>query len=159
MKPILSGNYIFKIYEESGKTILYKRFIVLDKQIYIDANVKRATLAKDRNTKHEIDLIIKHPNLIIGDPFSDITVHIKQNNREDNSITDLKPQFVRNDELIYDYEDANTFWGNNEFRYFDIKSLRYQSERIKKLFLTALIIMSIFLMIRNALLIVTLFLN
>jgi len=133
MKPILSGNYIFKIYEENGNTIIYKRFIVLENKIHIDANVRRATLAKDRNTKHEIDFTIKHPNFIIGDPFSDIIVHIKQNNREDNNITDLKPQFVRNDELIYDYEDGNTFWGNNEFRYFDIKSLRYQSERIKKI--------------------------
>jgi hypothetical protein len=133
IKPRLSGNYIFKIYEENGNTIIYKRFMVLENQLHVNANVRRATLAEDRNTKHEVDFTIKHPNLIIGDPFSDIKVHIKQNNREDNAITDLKPQFVRNDELIYDYENSNTFWGNNEFRYFDFKSLRYQSERIKNI--------------------------
>ena len=60
-------------------------------------------------------------------------MHIKQNNKEDNIITNLIPQFVRNDELIYDYEDGNTFWGNNEFRHFDFKSLRYQSERVKSI--------------------------
>ena len=133
IKPILSGNYVFKIYEEGGKTMAYKRFMVLDTKLNIEANVRRATLAEDRNTKHEIDFTIKHPNLVVADPFSDIKVHIKQNNREDNAITNLTPLFVKNDELIYDYDDDNTFWGNNEFRHFDIKSLRYQSERIKNI--------------------------
>ena len=133
MKPILSGNYIFKIYENDGNIIAYKRFMVLDKQISIEANVRRATLAADRNTKHEIDFNIKHPKLTISDPFSDIKVHVKQNNKNDNAITHLTPIFVKNNELKYDYENENTFWGNNEYRYFDIKSLRFYSERIKSI--------------------------
>ena len=133
IKPLLSGNYIFRVYEEGGANIFYKKFMVLETKLNIEANVRRATLAEDRNTKHEIDFSIKHQNLVVADPFSDVKVHIKQNNREDNAITDLTPLFVKNDELIYDYEDDNTFWGNNEFRHFDIKSLRYQSERIKSI--------------------------
>lgn len=133
IKPILSGNYVFKIYEEGGKTIAYKRFMILETKVTIEAQVRKATLANNRNTKHEIDFTIKHPNLIIADPFSDIKVTIKQNNKEDNCITDLIPIYVRNNKLIYDYEDDNTFFGNNEFRHFDIKSLRFQSERIKKI--------------------------
>jgi len=133
IKPILSGNYVFKIFEEGGKTIAYKRFMVLDTKLNIEANVRRATLAEDRNSKHEIDFTIKHHNLVVADPFADIKVHIKQNNREDNAITNLTPLFVKNDELIYDYDDDNTFWANNEFRHFDFKSLRYQSERIKNI--------------------------
>jgi len=133
LKPILSGNYVFKIFKEGGETIAYKRFMILDTKLTIEAQVRRATLANDRNTKHEIDFTIKHPNLIVADPFSDIKVTIKQNNKEDNSITDLTPIYVKNNELIYDYDDDNTFLGNNEFRHFDIKSLRFQSDRIKKI--------------------------
>jgi hypothetical protein len=133
IKPLISGNYVFKIFEQNGETVAYKRFMVLDTQLNIDATVRRATLADNRNTKHEIDFTIQHPNLVVADPFSDIKVHIKQNNREDNAITYLTPLFVKNDELIYDYDDDNVFWGNNEFRHFDIKSLRYQSERIKQI--------------------------
>jgi len=131
MKAILSGNYVFKIFEEGGETVAYKRFMILETKLTIEAQVRRATLAEDRNTKHEIDFTIKHPNLVVADPFSDIKVTIKQNNKEDNAITDLTPIFVKNNELVYDYEDDNTFWGNNEFRHFDIKSLRFQSDRIK----------------------------
>ena len=131
MKPLLSGNYIFKIYDNNGNDIIYKRFMIIDTQLQIDANIRRATLVKDRKYKHEIDFIIKHPNLIIVDPFKDIKVHIKQNNMDYNSVTDLTPKFIKNDELVYDYEYENTFWGNNEFRHFDFKSLRYKSEKIK----------------------------
>ena len=131
MKALLSGNYVFKIFEEGGKTVAYKRFMILETKVTIEAQVRRATLAEDRKTKHEIDFTIKHPNLVVADPFSDIKVAIKQNNKEDNAITDLTPIFVKNNELVYDYEDDNTFWANNEFRHFDIKSLRFQSDRIK----------------------------
>jgi len=133
LKPILSGNYVFKIFEEGGETIAYKRFMILETKLTIEAQVRRATLADDRNTKHEIDFTIKHPNLVVTDPFADIKVTIKQNNKEDNAITGLTPIFVKNNELIYDYEDDNTFLGNNEFRHFDIKSLRFQSDRIKEI--------------------------
>mgnify|MGYP001242026592 CR=1 FL=1 len=133
MKPIISGNYIFKIYDENKNTILHKRFMVLDNKTNIYANITRATLADYRNTKHEINFTVEHPRLVVKDPFSDIKVHIKQNNREDNTISDLKPKFVRNNELIYNYNYDNTFWANNEFRHFDFKSLRYQSERVRRI--------------------------
>ena len=133
LKPILSGNYVFKIFEEGGETVAYKRFMILETKLTIEAQVRRATLADDRNIKHEIDFTIKHPNLVVADPFSDIKVTIKQNNKEDNAITGLTPIFVKNNELVYDYEDDNTFLGNNEFRHFDIKSLRFQSDRIKEI--------------------------
>ena len=131
LKPILSGNYVLEIFEKGNKTIAFKRFMILENKLSIEAQVRRATLANDRNIKHEIDFTIKHPNLVVADPFSDIKITIKQNNKEDNAITDLTPIYVKNNELIYDYEDNNTFLGNNEFRHFDIKSLRFQSDRIK----------------------------
>ena len=133
MKALLSGNYVFKIFEEGGKTVAYKRFMILETKVTVEVQVRRATLAEDRKTKHEIDFTIKHPNLVVADPFSDIKVTIKQNNKEDNAITDLTPTFVKNNELVYDYEDDNTFWANNEFRHFDIKSLRFHSDRIKEI--------------------------
>ena len=46
---------------------------------------------------------------------------------------DLKPLFVRNTELVYDYEDQNLFFGGNEYRSFDIKSLKYQSAEIESI--------------------------
>ena len=133
IKPILSGNYVFKIYEENGDVSLFKRFMVLDSKVTIKSNVRKATLAEYRAIKHEIDFSINHKDIHVSDPFTEIKVHIKQNNNEENTVTNLSPLFVKNKDLIYDYEEENTFFGNNEFRHFDFSSLRYQSERIQKI--------------------------
>ena len=133
LKPLLSGNYKFKIYDLNGDTLFNKRFMVLENKINIDLNIKKATLSSDRKIKHELDFTLNHQNINIVDPFSQIKVIVKQNNKEDNAITNLKPLYIRNNTLIYDYNEENTFFGNNEFRHFDIKSLRYFSERIKNI--------------------------
>jgi len=59
-----------------------------------------------------------------------LNVAILQNNRWDNAITDLQPMYVKNNELTYDYNDENNFNGTNEFRFFDLKSLRYASNEV-----------------------------
>lgn len=133
VKPKVSGNYIFQIFEENKNIVLTKRFMVLDNKVVIDSKIRRATLADFRATRHEIDFSINYNNVNIADPYSEITVHIKQNNSEENIITDLHPLFVKNQKLIYDYESENTFLGNNEFRHFDFSSLRYQSNRISEI--------------------------
>lgn len=135
LKPLLSGNYIIKVFVNNNpkEVVLTRRFMVLDEKLNISSNVKRATLIDDREYKQEIDFTISHSNVYVANPYSDIKVVIKQNNREDNSITNLQPLFVKQDQLIYNYESENTFEAGNEFRHFDIKSIRYQSERIKEI--------------------------
>ena len=130
--PIISGNYKIHVFDDYGDTIISKKFMVIEKKINIESRVKRATLANDRKTKHEIDFTIKHPNLIVNDPFTDIEVVIQQNNNL-NVLKDLKPIYVKNNELIYDYNDENTFFGLNEYRNFSTESIRYFSEKVKNI--------------------------
>jgi hypothetical protein len=130
--PIISGNYKIHVFDNYGDTIISKKFMVIEKKINIESRVKRATLANDRKTKHEIDFTIKHPNLIVNDPFTDIEVVIQQNNNL-NVLKDLKPIYVKNNELIYDYNDENTFFGLNEYRSFSTESIRYFSEKVKNI--------------------------
>ena len=130
--PIISGNYKIHVFDNYGDTIISKKFMVIEKKINIESRVKRATLANDRKTKHEIDFTIKHPNLIVDDPFTDIEVVIQQNNNL-NVLKDLKPIYVKNNELIYDYNDENTFFGLNEYRNFNTESIRYFSEKVKNI--------------------------
>ena len=134
LKPTISGNYKLKVFDSYGDTVFSKKFMVLEKKINLEVNIKKATLSQERKIKHEIDFIINHKNFDIVDPFSQVKVIIKQNNKDDNAITDLKPMYIRNSSLIYDFNEENTFLGNNEFRHFDIRSMRYYSERIKSIY-------------------------
>jgi hypothetical protein len=54
-----------------------------------------------------------------------------QNARWDNAITGLKPQFITNNKLDYNYLDQTLFNGGNEFRWFDIRNLRQFSPNVK----------------------------
>lgn len=132
MTPIYSGNYVIHVFDEENpkEVILSKRMRIIDNKIKVNGNVKRATDLDQRNYQHEIDFTLIHSGLTIDDPFNDIKVIISQNNRWDNAIRDLQPNFVNNGQLIYDQEDFNLFDGGNEYRFFETKSLRYLSERL-----------------------------
>jgi hypothetical protein len=56
-----------------------------------------------------------------------------QNNRQDNVISDVKPMYIRNREVSYENDEMLVFPGGNEFRNFDTKSLRYQTEFIRNI--------------------------
>jgi len=132
LRPILSGNYVLIVFPEGHKEkpILSKRFMVMDEKIIVKGTVKRATDLEQRNYQHEIDFSIEHLGYTIDNPFGDITPVITQNNRWDNAIFGLQAVFVKDHEIIYDYEEENTFDGGNEYRFFDCQSLRYLSERL-----------------------------
>lgn len=127
-----SGNYIIKVYANNNEDdlLLTRRFFVVEQRLSIESNIHMATLARHRDYKQEVDFTINTQNYNIQDPYADIQVVLSQNRRWDNAIFNLKPLFVRTPELIYNYEDNNLFDGNNEFRFFDAKDLRYQSMNV-----------------------------
>jgi len=132
MRPTLSGNHLLIVYPEGekDKPILSKRMMIMDKKVSVEGSVKRATNLEQRNYQHEIDFSIMHTGYTIDNPFGDIKILITQNDRWDNAVSGLKPVFVKDNEINYDYEEENCFDGGNEYRFFDFQSLRYLSERL-----------------------------
>jgi hypothetical protein len=129
LKPRLSGNYILKVYIGTvDSTCFTRRFMILDNKLTIDGRVKAASVIEERNYRQEADFIINTGTWSISNPFSDLYVVITQNGRWDNAIRGLKPKMVVGNKLDFNYETENLFNGGNEFRSFDIKSLKYNSE-------------------------------
>ncbi|MCK5822656.1 MAG: DUF5103 domain-containing protein [Bacteroidales bacterium] len=128
----LSGNYVIKVYQDYNQdsVVFTKRFSILDQQVNINAVVKKPIIIEYSNTSQEIDFSIIHNSFPIDDPYNNLKVIIRQNNRFDNSIKNLKPLFVKDNLLIYDYDEDNLFTGGNEFRDFDIKTLRYKTQHV-----------------------------
>ena len=87
--------------------------------VNIEGTVRRATLDAFKGENQEIDFTIYHDNLNILYPNEEVKVVIMQNNRWDNAIRNLKPLFIRDRMLVYDYNKENVFVAGNEFRYFD----------------------------------------
>lgn len=133
-----SGNYILRVYsrDQQGNEInaFTRKFMVVDPKVSIIANITRAGTSEDYETKQEVDFTINTPGFHIDAPYQDIKVVILQNWRWDIALTNLKPYMVYNDKLDYSFDNGtNLFDGLNEFRRFDLKSVRLISEKIREI--------------------------
>ncbi len=132
LKLNYSGNYVLVVYEDHNKekVVITQRFYVVEPKVAIDGNVHRATLDPFEGSNQEIDFVITHDNLPIENPQRDVKVVLMQNGRWDNAIRNLKPLYIRQKRLEYDYQRENVFQAGNEFRYFDNRSNRFNGENI-----------------------------
>jgi hypothetical protein len=132
----LSGNYIIKVFRpgEPDKPVLTRRFLVVEELVQINAAVIRPQLTQFYNTGQQVNFTVSFSSLNANDPYRDFTVFILQNGKWINAKTNLKPDFIGSNELKFNSLSTKTiFPGGNEYRYFDIKSIRYQSEFIRKI--------------------------
>lgn len=127
-----SGNYVIKVFAgyDKKQLVLTRRFMLFENKITLETDVHPASGADTRRSHQEVDFTIYHNGYDINNPFSDLKILLVQNDRWDNSIKDLKPIFIKDKELVYDYERENLFKGGNEFRPFDFRSLHFNSARL-----------------------------
>ncbi len=128
----LSGNYVLVVYEDEHerRPALTRRFVVVEPLVQIDARVVRPARVDLSDTHHEVDFIVHHPGLQIRSPRTEIAAHVLQNGRWDNAVTDLNPLFVYRQRLSFDYQDKVVFAAGKEFRYADLRSLRFPTEGV-----------------------------
>jgi hypothetical protein len=127
-----SGNYVLVVYEDQDKDklVLTRRFQVLEPKVSVAGIVKRATFDPFKGDNQEVDFTIYHENLPILNPREEVKVVIMKNGRWDTAIRDLKPLFIKEHELDYNYDKENVFPGGNEYRYFDIRTRKYTGENV-----------------------------
>ncbi|MFO7851820.1 MAG: DUF5103 domain-containing protein [Bacteroidota bacterium] len=132
----VSGNYIIKVYPfgEPGNPVLSKRFMISEAATPIRATTSRSKLAGYYETGQQIVFSVNHSSLDIVDPYNTIFSTVLKNGRWDNARKNLKPDFTSSYTLEYNgLSDLNIFPGGSEYRYFDIRSIRYQTEYIKNI--------------------------
>lgn len=132
--PLVSGNYIFKVYlEEPGNTILTKKFYVHEGVAEIKAEISQPGTGQHKLSGQEIDfnLFVNTGNLV--NPGSNIHIFVNQNNSPLNELHGLSPTFIGMNELNYKPSGGYIFPGGNEFLDIDMKSIRYMSPEVKKI--------------------------
>lgn len=131
-----SGNYLALVYlnGDRNEIVLTRRFLVYDSKVNIGYSFRQSMGDDEQFSKQHLDFKISHAAYNITNPNTDLNVTILQNNRWDNAVTNIKPTFLGLGELTYSLDDASTFSGGNEFRYFDIRSTRFLTERVKDVY-------------------------
>jgi len=128
----MSGNYILQVVDEldENKVVLQKRFWVSEEIVDMSLRVRRPLDINYVDEGQELELKIQHSRLDIPEPFSDLYVEIRQNNRQEERLAGIKPVFVHDYELIYTFNEKMILHGCNEFRNLNIYNLKYNSEDV-----------------------------
>ena len=128
-----SGNYLLKVYDnEDEKTLVFtRRFMIVDPRFLVSADVLLPRMVKRNKTHQEIDFTVTHKGIRVANPRQEIKVVVMQNGRWDNAIQDIKPQFIKGETLQYFLMNKVVFPAGKEFRYVDLRSLRFRSEKVK----------------------------
>ncbi len=106
---------------------------VLTPLVAIGAEVVRSMTVADRGHAQKVNFIVDHGQLNINNPYVDVKTVILQNGRYDKAQSYTRPALIRPGQLIYNELRNGEFSGGNEFRRFDIRSLRFRTERVARI--------------------------
>ena len=132
----ISGNYMLSILNESNQIVLQRRFIVYEPKVTVAVAVYQSRDISKIDTHQSIQFTINNGNFIVNNPSQEIKPVLVQNNNWQTAITGLKPQFFRNNQLLYLYDKETSYWAGNEFLYFDTKEIRGSTLNIARSELT-----------------------
>ncbi|WP_179351535.1 type IX secretion system plug protein [Winogradskyella vidalii] len=119
-----SGNYMIFIYDDYGELMFSRKFMVYESLANVGIEIKRSRDVKHISEKQTVDMVISTPSINLNNPTETVKTLIIQNNNINTAITDLKPQYTLGNELIYRYDSQSSFWGGNEYFYFENKDVR-----------------------------------
>lgn len=119
-----SGNYILKIFDDNDDIVFSRKFMIYENLANVGVSIKRSRDVKYILEKQSVDFKISSPTILFNNPKQTVKVAVIQNNNLNTAITNLKPQYTLGRELIYKYDTESSFWGGNEYLYFENKNVR-----------------------------------
>ena len=129
----ISGNYMLNIYDEDSELVFSRKFMIYESMAGIGVTVKRSRDIADIEFKQRVEISIVPNNIQLNNPNENVKIIVVQNNNLNTAITNLKPQYTIGSQLIYKYNEEASFWGGNEYLYFDNKDVRWANSGIQRI--------------------------
>ncbi len=130
----LSGNYMVKVYlnNDTSRIAFTKRLLVVQNTVSIAAQILTPMNPQLSQTHQKLQFTVNSNGLTISNPFQQLHVVILQNSRWDNAIYMGNPSFYSGTNFVYNSDDVPEFPGGNQWRWLDLQSFRFQSDRIAR---------------------------
>jgi len=133
--PVKSGNYLLKVFLNGNinQLAFTKRLYVVDNKAVVAAAIAQTFDSEKYLTHQKLKLKIVLPDREVFNVQQQMKLLVTQNNRKDNALVNVQPTFIRGNVLEYDSENDLIVAGGNEYRWADLRSFRFQSERIDRI--------------------------
>jgi hypothetical protein len=132
--PTRSGNYILKVFlnGDTSQLAFTRRFLVLDNTTNIAVQNLQPFDPQFSRTHQKLQINVNTRTLNVANALQQIKVCVLQNYRWDIAINNIQPTFFSGNNLQYNRDDDFIFPGGKEWRWIDLQSFRYQSDRIQR---------------------------
>lgn len=134
--PTKSGNYLLKVFRDgdTSKLLFTRKMLVVDNRSEIIATIQQPYNGITFNTHQKINFQIElERGVSLVNHMEQIKVTILQNDRWDNAKYRIVPSFVAGSRLEFNTERDAVFPAGKEWRWLDLRSLRFLSDRMKNI--------------------------
>lgn len=133
--PTRSGNYLLKVFLNGNinNLVFTKRFYVVDGKASIGMLIQQPFNNQFFRTHQKLQVTVNTNQLQLQNPQQQVQLVLMQNNRLDNTRTLNQPAFIRGNIIEYNGELDGLFPAGKEYRWVDLRSFRFQSERVEKI--------------------------
>ncbi len=130
--PTKAGNYILKVFlnGDTTKLAFTKAFYVLNSKANVGGRIMQPFDNSLGRTHQKLQFSVDVTQLNAQNPAQQVTASVMQNHRWDNRVANIPIAFIRGNLLEYDGERACIFPGGKEYRWADLRSYRFESDRV-----------------------------
>ncbi len=137
--PRYSGNYLITVFAGNDATddeqwkINY-RVVIYESAVSLTGHATASSVIAERYKNQDVNFNIHYENFTFMDPTRDLHITLLQNMDWSTAITNLKPVFIKNTDLVYQFNmGENMFKSGAEYRNFEMKSIQYASIETEKI--------------------------
>lgn len=134
VKLLVSGNYIVNIFEDGeDEPVARACFSIVEPRVGIAIEVNGNTDIDTYQSHQQVSFGINYNGFPVRNAVDELIPVVRQNNRWDNVAFNLKPTYMRVNEMIYEHNRSLIFDAGNEFRRFEILDRHVPTMRVDKM--------------------------